>query len=312
VTVLRVAALMERCRGGRAGRLLKLLAIACSFSMVGVCTALALSGGTNPLTLVTLRALGTLLVLLAYVRLAGVPLKLSVRDYKLATAIAILLCINTYCINEAIARMPVPLAVLIFYLWPAIVAATSWITGTERFRRSGMFGLACAFVGIALALNADFGSTQSAGAMLALVSAFAWAALFLLTHRFFPRRDTRPIVIYMTIFSFVVFVAITSAAHAWRLPTLPVGWLGITGVTLFYALGTIGIFAATAHDGPMRTGFFMNFEPVATVLLSALILDQRLAAVQLVGAALVIAALFLFRPPPRAQLQGAPPGGRSL
>jgi drug/metabolite transporter (DMT)-like permease len=105
----------------------------------------------------------------------------------------------------------------------------------------------------------------------------------------------------MTIVSFVVFLAVTFAAHTWRLPTMPVGWLGIAGVTLFYALGTIGIFAATARDGPMRTGFFMNFEPVATVLLSALILDQRLAAVQLVGAALVIAALFLFRPPPRAR-----------
>jgi drug/metabolite transporter (DMT)-like permease len=268
--------------------------------MVGVCTALALRGGTNPLTLVTLRALGTLVVLLAYLRLSGVSLKLSAREHKLATAIAIPLCINTYCINEAIARMPVPLAVLIFYLWPAIVAAVSWITGTERFRWSGAFGLACAFIGVALALNADFGATQSAGALFAFVSAFAWAALFLLTHRFFRGRDTRPVVIHMTIVSFVVFLAVTFTAHAWRLPTMPVGWLGIAGVTLFYALGTIGIFAATARDGPMRTGFFMNFEPVATVLLSALILDQRLAAVQLVGAALVIAALFLFRPPPRA------------
>jgi drug/metabolite transporter (DMT)-like permease len=152
-----------------------------------------------------------------------------------------------------------------------------------------------------LALNADFGATQSAGALFAFVSAFAWAALFLLTHRFFRGRDTRPVVIHMTIVSFVVFLAVTFTAHAWRLPTMPVGWLGIAGVTLFYALGTIGIFAATARDGPMRTGFFMNFEPVATVLLSALILDQRLAAVQLVGAALVISALFLFRPPASAR-----------
>jgi drug/metabolite transporter (DMT)-like permease len=49
--------------------------------------------------------------------------------------------------------------------------------------------------------------------------------------------------------------------------------------------------------GPVRTGFLMNFEPIATVLLSAVILGQYLAPIQLAGAALVVAALFLFRPP---------------
>ena len=47
----------------------------------------------------------------------------------------------------------------------------------------------------------------------------------------------------------------------------------------------------------MRAGFYMNFEPVASVLLAALILGQVLAPIQLAGAALVVAALFLFRPP---------------
>jgi drug/metabolite transporter (DMT)-like permease len=59
----------------------------------------------------------------------------------------------------------------------------------------------------------------------------------------------------------------------------------------------IGLFAATVKLGPMRTGFYMNFEPIATVILSALLLGQRLAPVQLAGGALVVLALFLFRPP---------------
>jgi drug/metabolite transporter (DMT)-like permease len=72
--------------------------------------------------------------------------------------------------------------------------------------------------------------------------------------------------------------------------------VGITTLPFFYAFGMIGLFVATTSLGPMRTGFYMNFEPIATVLLAVPLLGQSLEPIQMAGAALVIAALFLFRP----------------
>jgi drug/metabolite transporter (DMT)-like permease len=43
----------------------------------------------------------------------------------------------------------------------------------------------------------------------------------------------------------------------------------------------------------VRTALSMNFEPVASVVLSWIILGQRLSAGQIVGAAFVIAAITL-------------------
>ena len=51
-----------------------LLAFAISFAMVGICTALALGGGADPLTVVTLRTLGTVALFVLWFRLAGVRL----------------------------------------------------------------------------------------------------------------------------------------------------------------------------------------------------------------------------------------------
>ena len=48
--------------------------------------------------------------------------------------------------------------------------------------------------------------------------------------------------------------------------------------------------------GASKCGFYMNFEPIASVLLAVPILGQTLAPMQLAGGALVVAALFLFRP----------------
>ena len=92
-----------------------------------------------------------------------------------------------------------------------------------------------------------------------------------------------------------VFVAACLITRDIELPRRASGWAGVLGVPFFYAFAMIGLFWASARLGAVRTGFFMNFEPIAAILLAALILDQVLAPVQLAGAALVICALFLFR-----------------
>ena len=54
-------------------------------------------------------------------------------------------------------------------------------------------------------------------------------------------------------------------------------------------------FTATQIIGSVRTSLLMNFEAVSAILLGYLILGQALTPMQLVGAAIVIAALFVAR-----------------
>jgi drug/metabolite transporter (DMT)-like permease len=276
-----------------------LLAFATSFAMVGVCTALALAGGATPLTVVTLRTLSSVALFLVWFRLAGVPLSLPPRERAIAAAIGIPLCINNYLLHLAIAEIPVPLVVLLFYLWPGITTSVSWLAGKERFGWMRLAGLATAFAGVALALNVDFTAAQQKGVWLAIAGAVAWSVTFLLTSHFFHGQDARPVTLHMTSTAALVFV-IASAIAGVHLPQTGTGWAGVIGVPFFYAFAMIGIFTATARLGPMRVGFYMNFEPIAAVVLAALILGQRLEPIQLAGGALVVAALFLFRPPATA------------
>jgi drug/metabolite transporter (DMT)-like permease len=274
-----------------------LLAFAASFAMTGVCTALAIGGGSNPLTTVTVRTLTAVVLLLAWLRFSGVPLALGRGDAGRVLLIALPLAANNYMLNAAFGEIPVPLAVLIFYLWPALTTAVSWVSGGERFRWRTAAGLALAFAGVALALNVEFTAAQARGVWFALGASLTWSIAFLLTGYFFRGRDTRPATLHMSAIALALFLAACLVTGEVRLPQTAPGWGGIAGVGFFYAFALIGLFAATAQLGPARSGFYMNFEPIASVLLAALILGQRLAPVQLAGAALVISALFLFRPP---------------
>lgn len=285
---------------------LHLLSFAVAFAMTGICTALALEAGSNPLTVVTVRTFSAIALLLAWLVFMKVPLRLGRRDMCIALLIGVPLCVNNYLINAAIGEIPVPLVVLIFYTWPALTTAASWLSGKERFRWRAAAGLALAFAGVALTLNVELTAAQTRGVWLALGAALLWSTTFLLTGHFFRGRDTRVPTLYMMLTAAAAFLAacLVTGEVAW--PAGARGWSGLGGVGAFYAFALIGLFLASVRIGAARAGFYMNFEPIASVLLAALILGQRLAPVQLAGAALVIAALFLFRPP-----AGASPSRRS-
>ncbi|MGH7091328.1 MAG: EamA family transporter, partial [Stellaceae bacterium] len=55
-----------------------------------------------------------------------------------------------------------------------------------------------------------------------------------------------------------------------------------------------------------RVAMGMNVEPLASIVLTFLILGERMRPLQLMGAGLVIAAIFLFRPAPRSRASAVP------
>src|SRR5207244_12688260 len=128
--------------------------------MTGVCTGLALGAGANPLTVVTVRTITTVALLLIWLRFAGLRLALPRRDLSLALAIAVPMTLNNYLINAAFAEIPVPLVVLIFYLWPALTTVGIWLLHKERPRGQTTAGLVLAFAGVALALHVDLTAAQ--------------------------------------------------------------------------------------------------------------------------------------------------------
>ena len=83
------------------------------------------------------------------------------------------------------------------------------------------------------------------------------------------------------------------------LPATTSGWIGFAGAPLAYFVAIVGTMTAISVLGAVRTGFFMNFEAVGLILFAALILEQYMNPLQLLGAALVIVSMFVFNASPR-------------
>ena len=68
---------------------------------------------------------------------------------------------------------------------------------------------------------------------------------------------------------------------------------GLTLLTILYGTGITGVFTLLPRFGAVNNAAILNFEPVAALLLGWMVLDQRIGSLQLLGGAIVIAAIIM-------------------
>ena len=84
---------------------------------------------------------------------------------------------------------------------------------------------------------------------------------------------------------------LTAFVGGFDLPETRMGALGIVGVCLTYVIAYVCWYIALSLVKPVQLSILFNIEPVVTVLVAWLILGERLSALPLLGAALVLASV---------------------
>jgi drug/metabolite transporter (DMT)-like permease len=67
--------------------------------------------------------------------------------------------------------------------------------------------------------------------------------------------------------------------------------MGLSGLVLSIAYVTL--FIGLEIIGPVKTSMLLNAEPIITIILAAILLGERLAFTQLIGAGFVMAGIIL-------------------
>jgi drug/metabolite transporter (DMT)-like permease len=185
----------------------------------------------------------------------------------------------------------------------AVLASTTslWVVGYralggERIGRGAIAGAVIGIAGVIVLLSPGGSGADNPWLLLAIVAALFWS-----TGSFYGRRFTQPTdpfvgaVVQMLIAGAVMLVVGVALDGVGSLdPTVPsarswlaLAYLAVAGGIAFsayvWALKHLPISTVVSHQ-------YVN--PVVAVLLGALILDESLGASALIGAALVIAAVF--------------------
>ena len=245
---------------------------------------------------VSVRATITALVLLALMRLQGVPLAIP-SDLRLRTLFAgLLIAAQSYCLYSAVAIIPPALALLVFQTSPMLYVLLTWAVGKEPPRWSALLPMALALAGLALALNlrpahfnADWAAVR-AGVGWAFASGACMAIVYYLNANALKSLDGRLRTFAMTAVTGAVLVIVGTTAGAQALPQAPAGWAGLALLTLFYGIAMLSLFF-TLPRVPTTTTAALNFEPIALLVLGWVVLGFTVTGLQVVGALLTVGAI---------------------
>ena len=276
---------------------------AASFGTLAIFAKLAYREGAGPISLLGARFAIAAVLMLGWHALAG---RTVAAPRRKLVALLVLggagYAFESSLFFLALERAPAAIIELIFYSFPLWVNLIGLAIGLERWRTGVAVALLLGSTGVALIFTVQLDSL--AGPLLALGAAVAVALYFIAAQLVI--EDVEPsVAATWTAAGAAVSLSLTGLLLGQPLPGgawAPAAALGIATAFAFF-----GLYGAIARIGSARTSIANMFEPVTTIFLAALILDERLTVRILAGAALVISALpVLLRTPAAPASADAP------
>ncbi len=251
--------------------------------------------------------------------------RLSRRQWAVTLALGAIYTGNAGTYYAGIETIPASLAGVLVYIYPVFVALISLRFATRLPGRRPWFALGLAIAGVVLALGGvDVRADLSvSGLLLILASAVIYSVWIVLSARLSGERRDRlgseapadapaardaagTTSVMMTATAAVLVVMGLGAGRPLDPRVIPSGaWPYLVGIGLIASFLAIqALYAGARRVGAAQAALLSTTEPVFIVVLSFVVLDQRLAPIQLVGAGLILGGVIIAQTAPRPT--GAP------
>jgi drug/metabolite transporter (DMT)-like permease len=280
----------------RAGLLFCLLSAA-AFSTSTIFGRVALEDGAGVLTILALRYSGAAPIFWGIVVASRQRVPSSGSAARVFGLGALVLATQAAMIYASLTRLNAGLVTILLYTFPAMVAVASVVIGRERPSRRNMTAVTVATLGTVLVLTGDAElEADWLGIGLALTSAIFAAGWVLASDRLLVGIPSLTVSALVTTGAATSLGLVGLASGAIVLDFGPAAWSAILGtvvITTVVAISTA--LAGMARVGPTVASILMTAEVPMGVTWAIVLLGERLQAIQLVGGALVVAAVVLLQ-----------------
>jgi len=185
---------------------------------------------------------------------------------------------------------------------PAFIAILGWMVLKEKLNFMQSSGIVLAMIGVlAVVSKGDLstiavGSFGSYGDFLILISAVNWAVFSILSRRGLKNHpSTRMTFWVMTIGWLITSVAFLANKSYTDIPLLDTrGWIAMIFLGIFTTgFAYIAWFDALAQLPAAQTGAFLFVEPLTSMVVAAIILNEQVTLVSFLGGAIILVGIWL-------------------
>jgi len=186
---------------------------------------------------------------------------------------------------------------------PIFIALLGWLVLKEKLKSIQMGGIALAVIGVLVILSKGdlthlfTGQTSTTGDLLVLISAPNWAVFSILSRRGLQKHPAARMMFFVMLLGWLftnvwLFGFGPGVSEIGKLSVN--GWLSVAGLGL---LGS-GLAYIAWYDGlqvlpASQLGAFLYIEPLVTMFLAALMINEQLTLTAFIGGALTIAGVYL-------------------
>ena len=256
-----------------------------------VCARYTFGLGVELLTAASVRAGCACLVLLTLVLARRTVWRVPGRHLAGCGLLGVCVVGQTLFVQIGVKRLPVTLALLLFYTYPFFTALASSLLGDHKVERRLALSLAAAFAGLLLVLGVSPQAVDPVGVAAAVGAALSFTGTLVLTPRLAPGMDPPLRTLLMMAAAALLIGTATAATGGLHWPAAPAAQAGLLGLSLLYGVGITGVFLMVSRLGPVPAAVVLNLEPVFVATIAWIALGEALTAVQVMGAAVVVGAV---------------------
>ena len=254
---------------------------------------LAYEGGSDPATAALFRFAVGAVVLFAAHRMRGGRLSLDRRLAFIGLGIGLVYAVESIAYLFAVRLIPVSITVLVFFTFPVFVALLVRVVDKVPVTPLKTVSLVAAFAGVALTTGAAPQALDPIGIGLALVASIG-TAIFIVAGGHMTRAVGS---IGFALISFAVAAVVFGfwilLTGTLNLPETGLGWFGLVGGSITFVTAILCFFTALKAVETVTATLVANLEPILAIALAYLVLGEVLTVTQLIGGAIVVAAILL-------------------
>lgn len=268
------------------------------------------ANGGNAITLLTIRSVFALVVVWLIIAFLRPPLRLPLRKIAELSLMGVVFVSSSVTYYVSLMYIPVGTAILIAYIFPALVVVGAIIFYREKFTRRKAVALLLAIGGCVLTVDpvktlSGGVDLNGFGVLMAFISAFVTAGYILLSARLgknvpgivasaysLPAMATF-YVLWCLLGQIGLDMSVVGGGFTFGM-NWP-GWLCCLLIGLLTTLAWTFYLIGLPRVGPSRASILVTSEPATAVFLGILVLGEAASPVKLIGGVFIFWAVFLLR-----------------
>jgi drug/metabolite transporter (DMT)-like permease len=196
--------------------------------------------------------------------------------------------VAAYLYMSAVKSISAGLAAVLFYTYILWVAVWGFVFNKERLKLSGIAGVALALIGLVMVVGVSWGKISTIGIFMGLAAALALSGFVMTSNGAMKKLEPIAASAFICILTAAPLFLLGSATGTLNYQMSTVAWLACVATGIFTSIALFAFMAGMKLVGSTTASVLCTAEPVTAVVFSALLLSQKMSALQLFGGLVIL------------------------